>query len=159
MPTQRYIYATYLIGINGGCIYVPHIKSMASTMWPQALDTYFTNCISWYWYTSINKYGCYIAHISHTAIILYGHTDPILMQTQHPLHMLLPYMFKKQIWLQIGNLYHMCKIFDVHIWGMYVHMCTTSEVMVSPMRPWTLHTDDNILDTLRSHRLHLLDKK
>ena len=40
-----------------------------------------TKYIPHYWHISPNKYGCYIAVKHHTALIVYGHIDQILMHT------------------------------------------------------------------------------
>ena len=53
-----------------------YMKSLASIMSPEALYTYFMNCISSYQHILLNKNGCHIANIPHTVLIPHWHIDP-----------------------------------------------------------------------------------
>ena len=81
MATNLHIYVIHLMGIYGGCMwkYMLHRKSLVSTMWPGTLHIYFASYISCYSHIPPNQYGYHSAHIDHTALILYGLLDPILV--------------------------------------------------------------------------------
>ena len=104
------------------------------------------------WHMSLNKYGCYIINITHTAIMLNGHIDPTFLpistkiqpccthnQLQQLFHTLLANMLPKQIWISNATYCHICKL--VHMtWDSYVTIYHRYELQ-STMQPGALvHT-------------------
>ena len=63
---------------------------------------------------SLNKYGCHITNMSHTAIMVNGYLDPIPCtdvqkhyHLKYLLHMLLPHICQQEICLHMCKLVHM----------------------------------------------------
>ena len=121
--------AIYLMGIYGGCMYivVPNIKSVASTMWPRTLYTYFTNYWCFSHAISLKKYDCYIAIVAHTVQIVYWHRGPVLLYmcpkaqqkekfTLHCIGIYVPETTMDYI-IHIYANYLMC------VWGICLYMC------------------------------------
>ena len=52
---------------------------LASTIWPEVLDTYFLNYISCYFHISLNKRGCHTTNIAHTVLTPHCHIDATLV--------------------------------------------------------------------------------
>ena len=67
MISRFHIYAISFRGIYERwiCIYVSHMRSLTSTLWPEALDIYFSRYISHYLHISLNKYGYNIVNTAH----------------------------------------------------------------------------------------------
>ena len=75
MPTKLGIYANYLIDIYRRLYTCATYEVIAITMWQWPLHTYLTYIT--------NKYGCHIAHICTTALLLYcTHRSHIITHTQ-----------------------------------------------------------------------------
>ena len=113
-----------------GCIhiYMPHMKSLVPNIQQGAQCTYLTYMTEQIWLTH-SKYSSHgqhpISHVNPTVLHIYAKNTTQLLLL---LSMLLSICVRNKYMHQLGNIFHICQRFHVHLLMMYVHICATYEV-------------------------------